>query len=114
MKIQKKQNVKFGLNDLIVFFLLICSAICVIFMFNSDSEKISVILGAITVILTIIGIILASASFDKAKKNIVFIMFVILVIGIVVAVIKISLSTFVEPYHSGDAPLAVALGVYLI
>lgn len=91
MKKKMKREVKFGINELIVFFLLFCSAICVIFALISDSEKISVIFGAITVILTIIGIILTSTRFDKAKKNIVFIMFAIIVIGIVAAVIKISI-----------------------
>lgn len=91
MKKQKKQKVKLGINELTVFFLLFCSAICVIFALNSDSEEISVMLGAITVILTIIGIILASSKFNKMKKNIMFITFVIIVIGIVIVVIKISI-----------------------
>lgn len=89
MKKQKKKKGKFRINEFIVFFLLICSVICVIFALISNSEEITVIFGAITVILTIIGIILTSTRFDKVKKNIIFIMFALIVLGIVVAVIKI-------------------------
>lgn len=89
MKKRQKGIGKFGINEISVLIMLICIAICVVLAFVSDNEKISIILGAVTVIITIIGIVLSLINLSKPNKKIVLSMFAIIAIGVGGVAIKI-------------------------
>lgn len=91
MKKRQKRTGKFGINEISVLIMLICTAICVIFAFVSDNEKISIILGTVTVIITIIGVVLSLISLSKSNKKIVLSMFAIIAIGVGGVAIKVSI-----------------------